>query len=76
MKVVHFPARQINHHWLGWRLTATNRATGKTVTGGLSDFEFFAQPEAVHLYLGGTVVELRPDDTVTHDGLGLMGGAA
>lgn len=75
-RIVHFPAGDIDASWLGRRLTATNRATGRPVTGVLSDFQLFEEPAEVRLWLGGDVVELRPQDTVTHDDLGLMGGAA
>jgi hypothetical protein len=72
---VNFRADQINETWLGWPLTVRNRVDAVTVTGYLSDFEFDPEHDAVWLYMGGRVVELRSADTITHDGLGLMGGA-
>lgn len=74
--IAHFSAHQVNPLWLGWKITARNRADGQTVTGGLSDFERFTDPAEVRLYMGGRTVELRDADTVTAGGLDVLGGAA
>lgn len=72
--LAHFRAAEVNHTWLGWRLTVTNRADGRTVTGGLSDYEVDAQRGHVWLHMGGRTVELRAEDTVTAGGLDVLGG--
>lgn len=64
-----------NPTWIGWRLTVTDRATGETVTGGLSDFLVDDEHGHVWLYLAGRQVELRHGDTVTVGGLDVLGGA-
>lgn len=73
--VRHMKARDVNTHWIGWRLRCTNRADAREVEGGLSDFERDEKHGAVWLYMGGRTVELRPDDLVTAGRLDVPGAA-
>lgn len=71
----HMRAADMNATWIGWQITATDRATGRTVTGGLSDYAIDAGHGHVWLFMGGQTVELRADDTVTAGHLDVPGAA-
>lgn len=74
--VRHMKAKDVNETWIGWRLRCTNRADAREVEGGLSDFQHFGGPvPTTHLFLGGNLVELRPDDLVTAGRLDVPGAA-
>lgn len=71
-RIEHKPAADLTPAWLGRRVTVQTIAG--PVTGGLSDFD--RAGETVLLYIGGRRIVVWPSTTVTHDGLGLLGGAA
>lgn len=66
----HKPAGDLTPAWLGRRVTV--QTISGPVTGGLSDFTPVG--DVVLLFVGGHLLTVWPDTTVTHDGLGLLGG--
>lgn len=70
--LMHRPASAVTAEWIGRTLIVG--AGDKTVTGGLSDVVQYRTAHRTVLYLGGRVVDVRSDTTVTADTLGGMVG--
>lgn len=74
----HLTAREVcNPAWRGWPITVTDRRDRTQITDTLADYLLDEKRGHVWLtFVNDGEAELRAEDTVTFDGLGLMGGAS